>query len=70
MSTDTTTGIPSKLLAELEEAATRADRRVRDPKTMQLAVESLNRLREEIRQRHGLLDIAVPSLRKLRDGSG
>jgi hypothetical protein len=34
---------------------------------MRHAAAPLDRLREEIRRRHGLLDIAVPALHELRD---
>jgi hypothetical protein len=34
---------------------------------MRSAAASMDRLREEIRRRHGLLDIAVPALHELRD---
>ena len=61
------TGIPAALMARLQEAADRAATGIRDPEAMREAVESLNTLREQINQRHGLLDIAVPSIRELRD---
>ncbi len=61
-------GIPSSVLAELQEAADRAVKGIRDPEIMRQACESMNRLREEIRTRHGLLDIVVPAIRALRDG--
>jgi hypothetical protein len=40
---------------------------LRDPDAERGACERMDRMREEIRQKHGLLDIAVPSIRKLRD---
>lgn len=55
------------LLAELQAAADRAARGIRDPEIMRQACESMDRLREEIRLQHGILDIGVPSIRKLRD---
>lgn len=61
--------LPPELLAEVEEAADRAARGVRDPEIMRRACESMDRLREEIRRRHGVLDIGVPALRELRDGA-
>jgi hypothetical protein len=68
MSTEAnTTGIPADLMTELQEAAERAARGVRDPDAMRRAAASMDRLREEIRRRHGLLDIAVPALHELRD---
>lgn len=63
----TTTDIPAELLAELQEAADRAARGIRDPEVMRQAAASMDRLREEIRKKHGLLDIAVPAIRELRD---
>jgi hypothetical protein len=62
-----TTGIPPELMAELQEAANRAAQGIRDPEAMRRAAVSMDRLREEIRRRHGLLDIAVPALHELRD---
>jgi hypothetical protein len=41
---------------------------VRDPEVMRQACEDMDRLREEIYQREGLLDIGVPAIRALRDG--
>jgi hypothetical protein len=68
MSTPTkSTGIPDELVAQMQEAAHRAARGIRDPEAMREAIESLNRLRQEIHERHGLLNIAVPSIRELRD---
>jgi hypothetical protein len=60
--------VPPELLAELQEAAERAARGVRDPEIMRRACESMDRLREEIRKKHGVLDIGVPAIRELRDG--
>jgi len=60
-------GIPPALMAELQEAADRAAQGIRDPETMRRAAASMDRLREEIRRRHGVLDIAVPALHELRD---
>lgn len=68
MTTETkTTGIPDSLLAELQEAADRAAQGVRDPALMAKASASMDRLREEIRRKHGLLNIGVPAIRELRD---
>jgi succinate dehydrogenase/fumarate reductase flavoprotein subunit len=67
MSTKETGGIPPELLAAMQEAADKAAGGVRDPEDMRQALEALNRLREEIRRRHGLFDIAVPAIRELRD---
>ena len=62
------TGIPAALMAELQEAAERASAGVRDPEAMQRAAKSMDALREEIRRKHGILDIAVPAIHELRDG--
>ena len=62
-----TAGIPAALMTELQEAAERAAQGVRDPDAMRRAAASMDRLREKIRRRHGLLDIAVPALHELRD---
>lgn len=60
-------GPPADLLTEMQEAAERAVKGIRDPEAMRRAVASLNAVREGIRRRHGLLDIAVPTIRELRD---
>jgi hypothetical protein len=60
--------IPTEILAEMQEAADRAARGSRDPEAMRDACERMDRMREEIRKRHGLLDIGVPAIRELRDG--
>lgn len=65
--TEIKSGIPDEVLAEMQEAADRAARGIRDPEAMRQALESLNHLREDIRQRHGLVDIVVPCIRELRN---
>jgi rRNA-processing protein FCF1 len=68
METKTETSvIPPEVLAELQEAADNAAQGIREPEAARQALERLTRRREEIRQKHGLLDIAVPSIRELRD---
>ena len=54
------------ILAELQEAANKAAAGLRDPKDMREAAERMDQMREEIRQREGLLDIAVPAVREFR----
>lgn len=39
----------------------------RDPEAMRLACERMDRMREETFERVGLLDVAVPFIRELRD---
>jgi hypothetical protein len=57
---------PPDVRAELEEAVRRAMSGVRDPEAMRRACERMDRIREEIFQKHGLLDIGVPAIRELR----
>jgi hypothetical protein len=63
----TVTAISPEMMARLVEAANKASSGVRDPEAMRQACERMDRLRESIRQKHGLLDIAVPAIRDLRD---
>ena len=59
-------GIPSEVDAELQEAIRRAMSGVRDPEEMRKACDHMDRMREEVRRREGILDIAVPAIRELR----
>jgi hypothetical protein len=59
--------IPPEILAEMEEAIRKAMAGIRDPEAMRRACERMDRTREEIYQRHGLLDVAVPLIREIRD---
>jgi hypothetical protein len=63
----TSTGIPSDLMAELRHAAERAAKGVRDPEAMRQACERMDRISEQIRKRHGVLDIGTPAIRALRE---
>jgi hypothetical protein len=65
MSTDTL--ISAEVMAELQEAAERAAKGIRDPEAMGRACERMDRIREEIFRKHGLLDIGLPAIRELRD---
>jgi hypothetical protein len=56
----------AEILAELQEAANMAADGIRDPHDMRAAAERMDRMREEIQRREGLLDIAVPAVRELR----
>jgi hypothetical protein len=60
--------IPPHIMAELQAAADRAAKGLRDPDIMSKACERMDELREEIRRKHGILDIGVPAMRELRDG--
>ncbi len=68
MGTETkNTGIPPELLAALHEAIDHAMKGIRDPEKAKKACEEMDRIREEIRKKHGVLDIGVPAIRELRD---
>ena len=59
--------IPAELMAELQKAADNAAKGIRDPEEAKKACEEMDRIREQIRARHGILDIGVPAIRELRD---
>ena len=59
-------GVPSEIDVELEEALRQALSGVRDPEEMRKACERMDRMREEVFKREGLLDIGVPAIRELR----
>jgi hypothetical protein len=68
MSIDTkTTGIHPEVFAKMQEAAENAAKGIRDPEEVKRARASMDRIREEIRKMHGVLDIGVPAIRELRD---
>jgi hypothetical protein len=54
-------------MAAMQRAADRAAKGIRDPEEMRRASESMDRIREEIRRRHGTLDIGLAAIRELRD---
>ncbi|MFL5343050.1 MAG: hypothetical protein ACJ8F7_23200 [Gemmataceae bacterium] len=58
--------IPPALLVELQEAARRAAKGIRDPEAMRLAAERVDRLREENRQTFGVQDSGVRIIRESR----
>src|SRR5262249_49783890 len=60
--------ITPELLAEMQAACQRAMKGSRDPEAIRVACERMDRMREETYRMHGLLDIAVPTIRALRDG--
>lgn len=64
MSTET---IPSQIMDELQKAAEQAAQVIRDPDAMRQACENMDRIREEVFGRHGVLDIGLPAIRELRD---
>jgi hypothetical protein len=57
-----------EIMAELQEGIERAMKGIRDPEAMRIACERMDRIREEVYRRNGLLDFAVPTIRELRDG--
>jgi hypothetical protein len=63
----TVTTITAELMARLQRAAERAAAGTKDPAEMQKACERMDRLRDKVRKQHGVLDIAVPAIRELRD---
>ena len=59
--------IPPELAIEMQEAVGNAVKGVRDSQRIKRARESMDRIREEIRKEHGVLDIGVAAIRELRD---
>jgi len=60
-------GIPPEMMADLEEAARYAAAGIRDPEVMRRAAERMDRMREEMRQRVGEVELAVQLIREGRD---
>jgi len=52
---------------DVQAAVDRVLKGVRDPEAMRLAAERMDRMREEMRQRVGNVDLAVPLIRETRD---
>ena len=59
--------IPAEIMAELQKAVENAAKGVCDPEERKKAREEMDRIREAILARHGILDIGVPAIRELRD---
>jgi hypothetical protein len=59
--------IPPELMADLLQAAERAAAGTRDPEAAKKACDEADRIREEIRAEHGVLDIGRDAIRELRD---
>jgi hypothetical protein len=57
---------PPEVDIELQAAIRRAMSGIRDPEEMRKACERMDRMREEIRSREGILDIGVPAIREIR----
>ncbi len=66
-STNRSTGLPPKLAAALDEALRNAMTGNQDPEAMRQACEEQDRLREELRQKVGDLNVAVELVREVRD---
>ena len=65
MSTET---LPhSETMARMQEAAEKAAKGIRDPEDMRKAAEEMDKIREEVRRREGVLNIGVDAIRELRD---
>jgi hypothetical protein len=67
MNTVEKTWIPPEFMAELQQAAENAAKGITDPEEAKKACEEMDQIREQIRARHGILDIGVPAIRELRD---
>ena len=65
MTTETIDNTDAK--RELAEAIERLRKGIRDPEAMRRARERMDRLREEIFQKFGILNIAVELVREARD---
>ena len=66
MDTNGVKAFPPEVRAELDEAIRRLMAGESDPEAFDRACERMDRIREEIRQQHGVLDIGVPAIRELR----
>ena len=64
---ETESVLPPEVMAELQEAADRAAKGIRNPEITRQSRARMDRRREEIRRKHGDLNIAVPAIRELRD---
>ncbi|MCC7423764.1 MAG: hypothetical protein IT428_26160 [Planctomycetaceae bacterium] len=67
MSTETLSTFTPAQRSSLEDAIRLATHRGVDREEMRKAAESMDRIREDIRKKHGTLDIGVPAIRDLRD---
>jgi hypothetical protein len=61
--------IPPEFLSELELAVDRLIKGIRDPEAMNRACERMDRMREEMRQRVGEVEVAVDLIREAREES-
>jgi hypothetical protein len=63
----TATLFPAELMAKMQEAADNAAKGIRDPQVMRKASDEMDRMREELRKRIGVVDMAVNLVRDARD---
>jgi hypothetical protein len=66
MTPNETDVIPAEILADLEEAARYAATGVGNPEALRRVAAQAARIREEIRQQHGVLEVAVALVRETR----
>jgi len=65
---ETNNVIPPEIMADLEEVVRQAAAGgVRDPELLRRVTERAERVRQEILQKHGVLDIGVQIIREMRD---
>jgi len=65
--TKSTGSIPPDVMAELQKAADRAAKAIRDPEIMRRSCERMDRIREENRKKFGAADIGVEIIRQSRE---
>ncbi len=57
----------SEIMTRMQEVADKAAKGIRDPEAMRKACESMDKISEEVRRRHGVVDIGTPAIRECRD---
>ena len=67
VSMSTETVIPAEIIARMQQAAEKAAKGIRDPEEMRNACAAMDRMREELRRRVGIVDLAVELVRDVRD---
>lgn len=66
---DSDTSVSPEILARIQDACDRIANAIPYTQEEQVAAhQEMDRIREEIRAAHGVLDIGVPAVRQLRDG--
>jgi hypothetical protein len=65
---ETNSAIPAEIRDDLEEVARQAaSGGVRDPELLRRVAERAEQVREELRRKYGVLEVAVPLLREVRE---